>query len=90
MNNVMLTTIDNPFNPFKQFDNWLNHDLKAGHDTCGKLARVAKTSNALSDDLNDEEISKAMDSLVETCPGFFIKLHESTADETIKTFAKSI
>lgn len=90
MANVMITTIDNPFNPFKQFDDWLNHDLKHGTDTCGKLARIAKTSNALSDSLNDEEIEQAMDSLIETCPGFFVKLYENTADQTIKEFTNVV
>jgi len=86
MKSVMITTIDNPFNPFKQFDDWLNHDTLAGNNTCGKLARIAQTSNALSDDLNDEEIERAIDTLVETCPGFFVKLYETTADQTIKEF----
>lgn len=82
---VMLTTINNPFNPFSEFDNWLSFDYRNGTDCCGKVARIAKTTNALTDELNDIEIEKAMDSIVESMPSVYIKLHKSTADSTIKT-----
>lgn len=84
-NECMISTVDNPFNPFKQWDDWLNWDTSKGYDTCGTLARISMTSNALSDDMNEEEINRAMDVMVENCPTLFIKLHKSTADETIKS-----
>ena len=87
---VMLTTIDNPFNPFTQFDNWLNYDYLNGTDCCGKIARIAKCSEALSDELNDIEIERAMDSIVDSMPGYFIKLHKSTADQTIKSLQSQL
>lgn len=33
---AMLTTIDNPYNPFDKFDEWLDYDLLAGHNCCAK------------------------------------------------------
>ena len=42
----MLTTIDNPYSPFTQFDEWLEFDTLKGYNTCGYLARVAKTSSS--------------------------------------------
>jgi hypothetical protein len=37
----MLTTVDNPFNPFTQFKEWFAWDRAKGYDTPGLLARVA-------------------------------------------------
>jgi hypothetical protein len=45
----MLTTVDNPFDPFTQFKQWHSMDMALGYDTPGLLARVAITSNELSD-----------------------------------------
>ena len=81
---VMLTTINNPFNPFTEFENWLSFDFISGTNCCGALAKVAKCSNALSDEVNDQEIERAMDSIVDAIPTLYVKLHKSTADKTIK------
>lgn len=45
----MLTTTDNPFNPFTHFDDWLAYDTRVGHHTLAFLARVVKTSDELSE-----------------------------------------
>lgn len=45
----MLTTVDNPFDPFTQFDEWLAFDSVLGYNTPGYLAAVATTSDELSD-----------------------------------------
>lgn len=39
-NEVLLTTTDNPFNPFVDFDSWYAEDLRLGYDTCGLIARL--------------------------------------------------
>jgi hypothetical protein len=46
---VMLTTADNPYDPFLQFDEWYAFDEGRGYHTCSYLARIAKTSNDLSE-----------------------------------------
>jgi hypothetical protein len=48
MQQSMLTTIDNPFNPFTQFDEWNAFDTQQGYYTCAYLARIAKVSDELS------------------------------------------
>lgn len=49
-----LTTIDNPYSPFTQFDEWYAFDESQGYHTCSYLARVTHTSGELSqDDEND-------------------------------------
>ena len=64
MAKVMLTTHDNPFNPFEQFDSWFLFDVEKGYNSCGLLGRIAKTSDQLTDDENDEEIDRAIDQII--------------------------
>ncbi len=45
----MLTTVDNPYNPFTQFDEWYAYDTRSGHHTLSLLARIIVTSSDLSD-----------------------------------------
>ena len=45
---VMLTTIDNPFDPFEQFTSWFMFDVEKGYNSCGRLMRVAKVSDNMS------------------------------------------
>ena len=57
---VMLTTIDNPYNPFTDYDEWFSYDQEMGYNTCELLARVANASEELSDEDNEEIIYEAM------------------------------
>lgn len=61
----MLTTIDNPFDPFTQFDEWLAFDEQKGYKTCEYLGRIAKTSSELSDLDQKQEVEKAIDEIIE-------------------------
>ena len=56
MARAMLTTNDNPFNPFNQFDSWFMFDVEKGYNSCAYLSRIAKTSEQMSDDENEEEL----------------------------------
>lgn len=64
MKQVMLTTIDNPFDPFDQFDSWINFDMEKGYNSCAYLARIAFTSDSLSDAENEQEIERAIDEII--------------------------
>ena len=46
---AMLTTIDNPFDPFDQFDEWYAFDTQKGYYSCDYVARLAYTSPELSE-----------------------------------------
>lgn len=61
----MLTTIDNPYDPFEQFVPWFLFDVEKGYYSCSKLARLVNISETMSDEEIDEEISKAIDKLIE-------------------------
>ena len=71
---VMLTSFDNPFNPFTQFDAWYKYDLVLGHDCCGLLARTSNTSNIQSQELQDQDVLRAIDEIVSNNPEIFKKV----------------
>lgn len=60
----MLTTTDNPYSPFTQPDAWYNYDRQMGYYTPEYLARIAKTSPALSDAQNDMITLDAINEIV--------------------------
>ena len=60
----MLTTFDNPYNPFDDFTLWLLYDKEQGYNTCEKLARIAKLSDDMSQDEIDAETDRAMDEII--------------------------
>ena len=59
-----LTTFDNPFDPFEQFDSWFLFDIEKGYNSCAYLGRIAKTSDQMSDEENDREVERAIDEIV--------------------------
>ena len=60
----MLTTFDNPYNPFDDFTLWLMYDKEKGYDTCERLARIAKLSDDMSQEEIDAETDRAMDEII--------------------------
>jgi hypothetical protein len=74
----MLTTVDNPFNPFDDFTNWYNYDTQKGHHTLAFLARIAHTSTDLSDEDQRLIVQQAIDEIVrENVSGIMRKVSRS-------------
>ena len=67
-NNCMLTTIDNPFDPFDDFTSWFLFDIEKGYDSCGKVMRIAKLSDDLPEKEEDVEIERAIDEIIKYDP----------------------
>jgi hypothetical protein len=75
----MLSTVDNPYNPFYQFDEWLAWDTAQGYHTNSFLARIIKTSDDLTEADESAALEDAIDEIVqENILGLYIKV---TADD---------
>ena len=59
-----LTTIDNPYDPFEQFDEWFLFDVEKGYNSCAYLDRIALTSDQFSEEENEIEIERAIDEII--------------------------
>lgn len=64
MTEYMLTTVDNPFNPYTHFTEWYAYDMVLGYNTPGLLARITTTSVELSDADQNAALEEAIDSIV--------------------------
>lgn len=69
-----LTTVDNPYDPFKDFDHWFLFDVVNGYNSCSYLARIATTSEQLTEEENLLEINRAIDEIVKYNPTLYKKV----------------
>lgn len=60
----MLTTTDNPFNPFTQWDEWKRFDEDKKYFTLNYLARIAKVSDELSEADYNQAVDDAIDEIL--------------------------
>ena len=60
----MLTTFDNPYDPFEQFTLWFMYDTTNGYNSCGKIARIAKIEDDFTEKETFEEIERAIDEII--------------------------
>lgn len=73
---MMVTTIDNPYDPFTQFDDWKAFDEYKGYYTCEYLARIADTSPDLSDVEYSLEMNRAIEEICRINPlGLYKKVY---------------
>jgi hypothetical protein len=71
----MLTTIDNPYDPFMQYDEWLQFDESSGYNTTQYLARLTLSSDSLSDVDQSNAIETAIDEIIrENINGMYRKV----------------
>ena len=70
---VALTTWDNPYNPIDDFESWFSYEVEKGYNTSGLLARVARTSDLLSDEENNDEVNRAIDEILQNDPTCFYR-----------------
>lgn len=77
MDEYMLTTSDNPFDPYTQWDEWYAFDVAAGYHTSAYLARIVRSSDELSESDQSLAIKDAIDEILEfNVTGNYVKAYE--------------
>ena len=61
---VMLTSVDNHYDPFTEYDEWYNDEILLGTNSPAYLAQFADTSDAFTDEENNKIIEDAIDYIV--------------------------
>ena len=76
---VNITTIDNPFNPFDDFNSWFMFDIEKGYYTSSKIARLTHLTDDMTEKEENEEIERAIDELIKVDPlDIYIKIVQET------------
>ncbi|MBP5597944.1 MAG: hypothetical protein J6Y02_21430 [Pseudobutyrivibrio sp.] len=60
-----LTTIDNPYDPFTEFQSWYLFDVVKGYNTSQYLGRISKTTPSMTDEEEASEIERAIDEILD-------------------------
>ena len=83
MKEFRLTTVDNPFDPFTQFDQWFQFDVQKGYNSCAYLARISRTSEELTEKENNQQIEKAINDIIVLDPFNIYKKVSREVEETL-------
>ena len=67
-NEYMLTTFDNPYDPFEQFQEWFLFDVGKGYNTCSYLARIVLFHDEMTQKEENEEVERAIDEIIRLNP----------------------
>ena len=90
MADYMVTTIDNPYNPFTRYRKWREHDDSHCYHTEEWIYVLSKTSNDLLPEERDEQIDFGVDRLLMLDPyGLHVKVYENEADFVIPMYNKA-
>ena len=80
---TMLTTVDNPHDPFDDFDAWYAWDERAGYHSSSLLARIVNSSHEISESDQKLAIVQAIDEIVyENVSAMHRKVTREVADES--------
>lgn len=64
----MLTTTDNPFDPFDQWKEWFAFDTTKGYNSCALLDRLTVSSESLSEEDQLAALSDAIEDIITNDP----------------------
>ena len=82
-NDYLLTTIDNPFDPFKDFPLWDSFDREKGHFTCDLIARLSQINGEMTQREEDAEYERVVDFIIYHDPhDKYKRFYRQTATET--------
>lgn len=74
---VFITTHDNPYDYFKQFDQWYNFDQRHGYHTLEYIGRLIRPANDLSEEEQRLELENTIDKIIEWNGKFYKKVYSS-------------
>lgn len=57
---MILSTPDNPYDPFKDFELWYAYDEEHGHHTSSYVARLTNSSDTFSEDQQQLAVNEAV------------------------------
>lgn len=63
---IRVTTLDNPYDPFTHWEQWLLFDTNAGYNTCGRLAAVTFISDSMTHQEIFETVESGIEELIKT------------------------
>lgn len=81
---VLITTYDNPFDPFKDFNRWYLEDQRLGYNSWEKVARFCSQSENMTQEEELADIEKAIDEVVmNDFTGIYRKVNRESAKELV-------
>lgn len=88
--NYMVTTADNKWNPFTQFEEWLAYDSNHGYNTPQWIDCFCMTSSNLEEFIIEDDVANATKAFLELNPyGIHYKVYEDEADKLIPIMNKA-
>ena len=82
-NETMLTTFDNPFDPFEDFTSWWMFDIEKGYNTCSYVDRIAHVTDDMTQKEVNEEIERAIDEIIQFNP---LNIYKKVKREVVTTY----
>ena len=80
MSATFVTTLDNPFDYWTQFDEWNAFDMEKGYNTCSYISRIANTSSEMSEKDYEDEVNHAVDEILRlNLTGNYVKTVQNEA-----------
>lgn len=64
----MLTTVDNPYDPFEQFAQWDLYDKEKGHNTCSLIARLSHMTYDMTQKEENDEYDRVVEAIIQRDP----------------------
>ena len=75
----MLTTYDNPYSPFDQFDLWQLYDIEMGYNTCQLLGRIIVLEPDMTEKEREEAYDRAVDEIIKYDDlGIYVRANENS------------
>jgi hypothetical protein len=84
----LLSTKDNPFNPYTQWNEWYAYDERMGYHTSGLLARIVIGTDDLFEEDQKAAYAEAADFIIENLnKDFYVKIPRPSDVEAEKEIA---